>query len=326
MSPEKNRIKPCVVISKCLGFERCRYNGIIIYDDYVETLKPHVEYITVCPEVEIGLGVPRDPIRVVAEQGDLRLKQPATQRDITEIMKNFCITFLQSVKEVDGFLLKSRSPSCGIKDVKIYPSMEKSAASGKGMGFFGSIVMEHFPDLPIEDEGRIKNFRIREHFLTKLFTLAAFRRISMSRSMKELVRFHTESKFLLMAYSQKELKILGQIVANHEKRRTDDVFDLYRRHLFNALSKQPRYTSNINVLMHSMGYFSERLSDKEKRFFLDSLDKYRAGKIPLSVNLGILKSWIIRFGQEYLAQQNFFEPYPEELIEITDSGKGRKLS
>ncbi len=326
MSLKKNHTKPYVVISKCLGFERCRYNGITIYDDFVEKLKPYVEYITVCPEVAIGLGVPRDPIRIVSEQGSMRLKQPATHRDITTIMKNFCITFLRSIKQVDGFLLKSRSPSCGIKDVKIYSDMEKSSAIRKDMGFFGSTVVEHFPQFPIEDEGRMKNFRIREHFLTKLFTLAIFRELITTQSMSALVKFHTQHKFLLMAYSQKELKILGQIVANQEKRRIDEVFKLYKQHLFNALSKQARYTSNINVLMHSMGYFSDKLTHEEKSFFLDSLGKYRRGKIPLSVNLGILKSWIIRFEEDYLAQQNFFEPYPEDLVEITDSGKGRKLS
>ncbi len=326
MNTERNFQRPYVVVSKCLGFEKCRYNGITIYDDFVEKLKPYVEYITVCPEVEIGLGVPRDPIRVVSEQGDLRLRQPASKKDITDMMKTFCTTFLTSIKVVDGFLLKSRSPSCGIKEVKIYPSMEKSAALGKGMGFFGHAVWEHFPQFPIEDEGRIKNFRIREHFLTKLFIIAKFRQMNTSQSMKALVKFHTESKFLLMACSQKHLKILGQIVANHEKRRPNEVFELYKNHLFNAFSLPPRYTSNINVLMHSMGYFSEKLSSTEKRFFLESLEKYRTGKIPLSVNLGILKSWIIRFEEDYLAQQNFFEPYPEGLVEITDSGKGRKLS
>jgi len=315
-----------VVVSKCFGFEKCRYNGITIYDDFVEKLKPYVEYITVCPEVEIGLGVPRDPIRVVSEQGDLRLKQPASEKDVTDMMKEFCNAFLTSINVVDGFLLKARSPSCGIKDVKIYPSMEKSAALGKGMGFFGRTVWERFPQFPIEDEGRIKNFRIREHFLTKLFITAKFREMNTSPSMKALVKFHTESKFLLMACSQKQLKILGQIVANHEKRRTSEAFELYRTHLFNAFSIPTRYTSNINVLMHSMGYFSEKLSSKEKQFFLDSLEKYRAGKIPLSVNLGILKSWITRFEEAYLAQQDYFEPYPEGLVEITDSGKGRKLS
>lgn len=315
-----------MVVSKCLGFEKCRYNGITIYDDFVEKLKPYVEYITVCPEVEIGLGVPRDPIRIVSEQGDLRLKQPTSKKDITDMMTKFCNTYLTSINVVDGFLLKSRSPSCGIREVKIYPSMEKSAARGKGMGFFGRAVFELFPQVPIEDEGRIKNFRIREHFLTKLFIIAKFRSMSTSQSMKALVRFHTESKFLLMACSQKHLKILGHVVANHEKRRTSEVFELYKTQLSNALSLPPRYTSNINVLMHSMGYFSDELSSTEKRFFLGSIEKYRAGKIPLSVNLGILKSWIIRFEEDYLAQQNFFEPYPEGLVEITDSGKGRKLS
>jgi uncharacterized protein YbgA (DUF1722 family)/uncharacterized protein YbbK (DUF523 family) len=318
-------MKPAVLISKCLGFDACRYNGVTIFNNFVESLKPYVNYITVCPEVEIGLGVPREPIRVVSDKGILRLIQPATARDITENMHDFCTTFLSSLKSIDGCLLKSRSPSCGIKDVKMYPRMEKSASIGKGSGFFGAAVIDHFLHLPIEDEGRITNFRIREHFLTKLFAFARFREMSTTHSIKSLIQFHTENKLLFMVYNQKELKILGQIVANREQQPLQEIIQQYREHFFNTFTTLPRYMSNINVLTHAMGYFKKYLSHREKKFFLDSLEKYRQGKIPLSVNLGIINSWIIRFGEDYLSHQTYFSPYPETLIEITDSGKGKVL-
>ena len=126
-----------------------------------------------------------------------------------------------------------------------------------------------------------------------------------------------------MAYNQNELRILGRIVANQKKRPYIDVLADYEKHLFSVFSRIPRYTSNINVLMHGFGYFSKTLSFKEKAFFLDSIEMYRNGKVPLSVPLNIVKSWIIRFDNEYLMTQSFFLPYPEELMEITDSGKGR---
>jgi uncharacterized protein YbgA (DUF1722 family)/uncharacterized protein YbbK (DUF523 family) len=318
-------IKPIVLFSKCLGFEHCRYNGEIINDDFVQMLVPLVEPKTVCAEVEIGLGIPRDPIRIVADGDELKLLQPATGDDVTRKMLDFCDSFLSSIDDVDGFILKFRSPSCGIKDVRRFPPGEKKASLGKGAGFFGGAVLERFPHLGVETEGRLKNFRIREQFLIRLYTMARFREMKKGGSMKDLVAFHTQNKFLLMAYNQKELKEMGRIVANPEKRPVAEVISDYGEHLSKAMAKSPRYTSNINVLMHAMGYFSEKISSEEKSYFLDSLQRYRQGQIPLSVCIHIIKSWVIRFDEPYLSQQDFFDPYPEELMFISDSGKGRNL-
>jgi uncharacterized protein YbgA (DUF1722 family)/uncharacterized protein YbbK (DUF523 family) len=317
--------RPNVVISKCLGFERCRWNGAVIPDDFVDSLKPHVSYRPVCPEMEIGLGVPRDPIRIVDQGQGPRLVQPSTGQDISRKMREFTDTFLGALSEIDGFILKYRSPSCGMKGVKIYAGPEKGAASTPGPGFFGGPVIERFPEAAIEDEGRLKNFRLREHFLTRLFTMADFRQIRRAGTMRALVRFQAANKFLLMAYNQKELKILGRLVANLEKRPLAEIMEDYQQHLAGALSRPPRYPSNINVLMHALGYFSRELSAKEKAFFLDALERYRSEKVPLSVPLNLARAWVVRFDQEYLSQQTFFLPYPEALMEITDSGKGRKL-
>lgn len=316
-------VKPRVVVSKCLGFERCRWNGLAITDDFIEDLKPHVTYVPVCPEVAIELGVPRDPVRVVIDKGKLRLMQPATKKDCTRAMIEFCRGYLDALGEVDGFILKSRSPSCGTKDVRIYPGLEKQAAVRKGSGFFGGTVMERFPALPIEDEGRLRNFAIREHFLRRLFTVARFRRIRRQGRMRDIVQFQAENKFLLMAYNEKEFRIMGRIVANQDKRRVSQVYADYGEHLHRALARAPRHATYINVLMHAMGHFSEKLSREEKKFFLGLLEKYRRGKIPLSSDLQVLLAWGARFGEDYLMNQTFFRPYPEELLDISDSGKGR---
>ncbi len=306
-------IKPTVYASKCLGFENCRYNGIALRDEFIEKLKPHVEYITACPEVEIGLGVPREPIRIISAKGERRLIQPATGRDVTNEMKEFSKHFVEKIGKVDGFILKSRSPSCGIKGVKIYSDLKKGSALAKGMGFFGAAIFEHFAKYPIEDEGRLTNSRIRERFLTKLFTLARFRQIAESKQIKLLLQFHTENKLLLAAYSKKISRTLDRIIANIEYKPIDILLKLYREELLNAFDKMPRFVSNINVLMYSLGFFSNRLSAKDKASFLDTLDKYRAGKIPLAVILAGLRSWIVHFDEPYLAQQRFFEPYPTTL-------------
>lgn len=317
--------KPVIVVSKCIEFESCRYNGLMISSHMVKNLVPHIDFRPVCPEVEIGLGIPRDPIRVIQVDGKSRLVQPATGKDVTEKMERFARSFLDNVGEVDGFILKGRSPSCGIKDVKAYSGPEKWMSVSRTRGFFADAVIEKFPDLAIEEEGRLTNFRIREHFLTKLFVLARFRQVRHSLSMKELVRFQTENKYLLMAYNQKELRELGKIVANHEKKPLEQVLEDYRKNLAKAFAKGPRDVAYINVMMHLMGHFSERLSAQERSFFVNTLEEYRDERLPLSVPLGILKSWAIRFDDQYLSRQTLVEPFPQQLMEISDSGKGRSI-
>jgi uncharacterized protein YbgA (DUF1722 family)/uncharacterized protein YbbK (DUF523 family) len=313
--------KPRVVISRCLGFEACRYNGEIIREDFVGRIEPYVEYVTVCPELEIGLGVPRDPVRIVSDGKALRLVQPIGGADLTEKMNRFCREFLDGVGEVDGFLLKTRSPSCGIGDVRVYAGAERAAAIGKAPGFFGGAVLERFSDLAIEDEGRLKNRRIREHFLTKLFALARWRQVRAEGKMAGLVGFQAAHKLLLMAYSEKEMRALGRIVANPEKKSAAEVFEEYQAHFRNAFAQPPKYGASRNALMHAFGYFSKELTPREKRHFLHVIEEFRHHRAPLSSPLGLLRSWVIRFETHYLEAQALFEPFPEALIDLQDSGK-----
>ena len=317
--------KPRVVFSRCLGFEHCRYNGNIIHEPAVEHLKTFVEIETVCPEVEIGLGVPRDPIRLVGDPLNPRLVQPSTGLDVTDKMRAFATRRLRDLEAPDGFVLKFGSPSCGPRDVKCYVNEKRGAASTKTHGAFGGAVVERFRESVVEDEGRLKNFDIRQHFLTRLFTQARFQGLRESPSMKGLVAFHSQHKLLLMAYNQAKMRALGRVVANPEKRPLDVLLATYAEGLRDALIKAPRRVSAINVLMHALGYVSESLSSAEKAFFLDSLEQYRNGHVPLSVPTSLMRSWIIRFEVDYLADQVYFEPYPHDLVEVLDSGKGRKL-
>lgn len=313
----KEFAKPKVVLSKCIEFEKCRYDGRIVSSDFVKKLIPYFEFIPVCPEVEIGLGIPRDTLRIVSVNSELRLIQPATSVDVTEKMRSFADDFLNSLSEVDGFILKSRSPTSALKDARVYSSAKKgSAVISKGPGFFGNAVLQRFPYLAIEDEGRLRNPRIKEHFLTKLFTCASFRRTKETGSFDKLVQFHSKNKLLLKAYDQKETKALGRIVANREIKLFDKITGDYQQRLFKALKRPPRCGSNLNVMMNAMGYFSSELSKEEKAFFLDSLQKYKNGILPLSVNITILRLWIEKYKEEYLLKQTFFEPYPQQLMDI----------
>ena len=316
---------PRVVLSRCLGFDHCRYNGNIISEPAIEHMKPFFAVETVCPEVAIGLGVPRHPIRLIEGQEGPRLVQPETGRDVTAEMDSFASQFLAEAEEPDGFILKFSSPSCGPRDVKLYVNEKKGAAFTKTAGRFGGAAAAQFPSAAIEDEGRLRNFDIRQHFLTRLFTQARFRTIRATTAIRDLTDFHAQHKLLLMAYNQVRMRAMGRLLANEAKRPIDELADQYERELTAALSRAPRRTSAINVLMHALGYVTDRITPDERHFFLDTLEEYRGRHIPLSVPLALMRSWILRFGVDYLAQQVYFEPYPHELVEVLDSGKGRVL-
>ncbi len=323
MTRPKNtdHVRPIVVISKCLEFEACRYNGQMIGFDFVRTLRGHVDFVPICPEVEIGLGTPRDPIKIVRKSQDLHLVQPATGRDLTDEMQAFSESFLGSLGEVDGFILKSRSPSCGIKDVKLYTGKRGEMASEKTVGLFAAQVLEQFGGLAIEDEGRLTNLRLREHWLTKLYLHARFRAMRRNPTMAALVAFQSQNKLLFMAYHQTAMREMGRVVARAQKGSIDTALDEYYQFMQKATARAARVASHINVLQHALGYFKDELSAAEKRHFLAMTEQFRKEKLPLSALLAVLNSWIERFDEDYLRQQSYLSPFPPELVDLSDSAR-----
>lgn len=319
--------KPIVIISKCLGIAACRYDGNILKESMIDRLAPFVHLQPVCPEVEIGLGVPRAPIRIIAKEGEKkRLFQPETKQDFTEPMEQFARTYLDNLHEADGFILKTRSPSCAITDAKRYADEGNGPSKGKGSGFFAEQVCKQFGYAAIEDEGRLKNLDVRDRFLTKLFTLAKFRATKSTENHLALVRFHASNKYLFMAYHPLKLKQLGRIVANHEKLPLNDVYEQYEKQLHELLQERISFGSYVNVFQHMVGYFSKQLSLKERQYFTSLLNQYREKQVPKASVLNVLYSWVLRFEEEYLRKQSIFHPYPEALMAIADSGKGREIS
>jgi uncharacterized protein YbgA (DUF1722 family)/uncharacterized protein YbbK (DUF523 family) len=318
-------VKPIVAISKCMEFDSCRYNGDMISNEFIAELKPYILFIPVCPEMEIGLGVPREPIRIVVSGGKRLLYQPATGKDVSGEMMVYVKSFLDSLDQIDGFILKSKSPSCGIRNVKIYAGIETQTPIKKGAGFLGGEVVSRFGYLAVEDERRLQDFRIRGHFLTKLFTLARFRKLRENPSMKDLIEFHSRNKLLFISYSQSKTKILGNITANYDQKKIREVIELYFRTMTELFQNPARRSSIINVLEHAFKGVSMELSSQEKLFFSKSVRDYREKKVPLSIPLNFLHSWALRFEAEYLLMQTFIEPYPSALMDIPDSGKGKDL-
>ncbi|MFG6497116.1 DUF523 and DUF1722 domain-containing protein [Fictibacillus sp. UD] len=314
--------RPRVVVSKCLEFDACRYNGDVIYNDVIKKLMDYVDFVPVCPEVEIGLGTPRETIRIVKKGEDHFLLQPSTQRDVTNEMKMFSEGYLSGIIDTDGFILKTRSPSCGLKEVKVYASTEKGPAIGHSSGLFGGKVAELFSHLAIEEEGRLNNFTIRDRFYTKLFTLAAFRNI-LPQGLDAIKAFHKKNQFLFMAYSNPTLKVMNRILKNEQENGEERTIQLYAKAMNKLFNRAARSDSNRKVAYEIFKRFEDRLSQGEVAFFEQLLQKYADKKEPFSSVATILKSHAIRFEDSEILGQTFFAPYPEILLEISDSGKGR---
>lgn len=310
--------KPHILISKCLEFDHCRYDGQMIKNSLVESLKDYCEFTPVCPEVEIGLGVPRRPIKIVERNGARILYQQALDLDHTSKMEKYISELLKGLGEIDGIILKSRSPSCGFFDVKIYPKKEDSPPTHKSSGFFGGAIFENYPYHPREDEARLINPRIRDHFLKTLFTFSRFRKAKANGSMKALIDFHASNKLLFMSYNQTKMMEMGRILGGHKKGNEESLIEDYEKALHEIFLKGPRYTNIINTLLHAFGYFSKSLTKNEKGLFLDTIYMYRDDRVPLEACLTILNTWIARFEEKYLSTQKFFEPYPKGLGETYD--------
>jgi uncharacterized protein YbgA (DUF1722 family)/uncharacterized protein YbbK (DUF523 family) len=319
------RPRPRIVLSKCLEVEACRYNGQMVRSFAVRSLDPWVEFVPICPEVEVGLGTPRDPIRLVRIEDRTHLVQPSTGRDVTSDMRSFGDRFLGELGDVDGFLLKSKSPSCGIDGIKVYAAPENAPPIDKEPGMFATAVLDRFPDTPVEHEGRLTNLRIRDGFLTRIFALADLRRVGKEGRMSALVEFQARHKLTLMAYSPSLQRELGRIVANPDKRPFPEVFESYGEVFRQALSGEPGPGAHQNVLQHAQGFFKEGLSGAEKAHFGALLGDYRQGKVGRGTLLALVQSWIHRFQEPYLAQQAYLDPYPRDLLDLADSGGSGRL-
>lgn len=321
--------KPRVLSSACLEHCKCRYDGSVIENSVVKRLSEFVTFDTVCPEMGIGLPSPREAIRIIKTDLGERLVDSYSGNDRTEDMAHYIEGFLKTHQEsdYDAVLLKCKSPTCGLKDVKLYAGPGKRPSlPERTNGFFGRVVADHFKKVVVEDEGRLKHFNIREHFYMSLFLRHRFRVVKEEAmehgSLHPLVRFHSVNKYLFMAYHQSALKKMGSIVANHAHLPLQEVIEKYEETLSVIYAQSLTPGKNVNMLLHLFGYFKNDLSAKEKSFYLDQLALYQAKKIPFSAVLSILQSWVIRFDEPYLKDQTIFNMFPSELIEVTDSGKG----
>lgn len=322
-------VKARLLVSACLGFRHCRYDGSVIPNEFIEKLKAYADIEIVCPEMAIGLPSPREALRLVKLGDKEHLIDSYTGTDRSEEMDRYIEHFLNQtdIGLFDGVILKCKSPTCGLKDAKTYAGPGKMGANpGKTRGYFGRSIQDHFLGMVVEDEGRLTHFNIREHFLISIFLHAEFRQVAdkviKQKKLGPLVAFHSRHKYLFMAYHQKALSQMGQILANHNHKPISELVSSYGKVLEVIYQTMPSQGKNTNMLLHLFGYFKNKLSQEEKALFLDQLEQYQNKRVPFSTVLMLIKAWTIRFDEPYLKTQSLFELFPKDLVEVTDSGKG----
>jgi uncharacterized protein YbgA (DUF1722 family)/uncharacterized protein YbbK (DUF523 family) len=303
-------------ISACLLGEKVRYDGGHKRDAFVnDTLGAFVAFVPVCPEVEVGMGTPREPIRLERRGAALRLVAPGSGTDHTDAMRRWAARRLEDLAALDlsGYILKKDSPSCGMERVRVYDEGGVPAKAGRGL--FAAALIERLPDLPVEEEGRLHDPVLRECFVERVF---AYRRLvdffARRFTQGELVRFHTAEKLLLLAHEPAAYQALGRLVAGAKRLPREDIARRYRAAYMAALEKPATVRRHVNVLQHMAGYFKTLLSEDERRELQETIGDYRRRLVPLVVPITLIRHHVRRHGVAYLAGQVYLAPHPKELM------------
>ncbi len=304
--------RPILGISKCLEFDMCRYDGSRINNNFVRNLKKFVDFVPVCPEESIGLGTPRQPIRLVQINGKKSLYQPSSEKDLTKQMTNFIQKFVTSVDNLDGFIFKRDSPSCGISDVRLYHKLGKDSGYQKTSGIFSEGVSAKFPNLVKEDEKRLDNILIREHFLTRIFVLANLRESLNENSVDKLFEFYSKNMLLFLCHNEKLTAELGLLF------RTEDNFDIISKDLVNMIyqiiSSPVKKTPMINTFDYMFKHVKSKLSESEKSHYRSLINDFENDLISHSQISTLLYSWALRYDLKIILEQSIFDPFPKSLL------------
>lgn len=307
--------KITVGASACLLGEKVRYDGGHKHDRFItDTLGKFFSYVPVCPEVECGLPVPREPMHLAGDIIDPRLVTVNTGIDHTVRMQNWARGKLGQLEGsgLCGFIFKAKSPSSGMRGVKVYRDAKPPVYSGTGL--FAAAFMKKFPLIPVEDEGRLHDPGIRENFIERIFVYHRWQElVRAGNTAARFIEFHTRHKYLVMAHSPRHLTQLGKIVA-HAGNEDAQNTALYCATLMDALRLLATPAKNTNALLHIMGYFKKDLDRAEKEELHDIIDRYRRGLLPLIVPVTLLNHYVLKYDQPYLKNQHYLNPHPVELM------------
>jgi len=305
-----------ILISSCLLGEKVRYDGGHKRDAFLaETLGRFVEYVPVCPEVECGFPIPREAMHLTGDPKDPSLVGAVSGTDYTEHMHGWCRKKVRNLEQLDlsGYVCKKDSPSSGMERVKVYG---KNGIPAKiGAGVFTRAFMDHFPLIPVEEEGRLQDPALREMFIERVFTLRRFRdSFRQGKSRGGLVRFHTDHKLLILSHGRTRYTEMGALVAQAKDLPLEEAYDRYQRLLMDALAQRTTSAKCADVLTHMLGHLRTFLSHEEKMELLEVVDRYRNRLIPLVVPVTLFRHYVRKYGIAYLERQVFLNPHPVELM------------
>lgn len=306
--------KITIGVSSCLLGNEVRYDGGHKHDRYItETLGRYLSFVPVCPEVECGLPIPREAMRLVGEVDRPRLVTNKTGVDHTDRMLTWARKKVAELEKENlcGFIFKNRSPSSGMERVKVYDV--NNVPRAVGVGIFARAFKDHFPLLPTEEEGRLHDPLLRENFIEQIFVYQRWREVADAPTAAKLISFHTTHKLLLMAHSEKHTREMGRLMAQAGSLELDTFIERYQELLMAAMSLKPTTKKHVNVLQHMMGFFKKLISADEKQELLSVIEQFRNNIVPLIVPVTLINHYIRKYQEPYLMQQLYLNPHPLEL-------------
>jgi len=308
--------RPRLGISACLLGQKVRFDGGHKQDAFLcETFGRFVEWIAVCPEIEVGMSVPRETVRLFGAPSDPKMIAERSGRDWTIAMKRFAAIRTNELADLklSGYVFKKNSPSCGVERVRVYDP--KNMPARRGRGLFAAAVMTRLPLLPVEEEGRLNDPVLRENFIERVFAYQRWQEaLAGAKSARALVDFHTRHKFLLLAHSERHYRRLGRLVAGVKKTSLRETYEEYGRIFMEGLAVSASAKKHANVLDHLMGFFSDRLSAAERREWVELIRDFRAQLVPLVVPITLIHHYVKKYAVDYLAAQVYLAPSPKELM------------
>jgi uncharacterized protein YbgA (DUF1722 family)/uncharacterized protein YbbK (DUF523 family) len=302
-------------ISSCLLGQEVRHDGGHKRNAWIlNTLSSYFDFRPLCPELAIGMGVPRPTIRLIKQDNVIRLVgSKDTNLDVTDEMNRFSDQAVSGLDDLSGYILKKDSPSCGMERVRIYN--EKGIPEKNGSGLFAARLMEAHPNLPIEEEGRLMDPVLRENFIERVFVYYRWQKLLHNGlTVKDLMEFHASHKFNLLAHNESIYRELGPLVAQATPENLETIVEQYINMLMKGMKKPATRKRHTNVLMHVMGFLKNALSSDDKQELLDILEQYRLGRVPLIVPITLLRHHLRREPHPYIEKQYYMKPYPEELM------------
>lgn len=309
----EDRIK--IGVSMCLLGKEVRWNGGHSRSRFItDTLSDFVDFVPVCPEVEAGFPIPRETFRLVGDPDNPRLITTKKKEDHTEHMLRWASGRLKALEKEDlcGFIFKKDSPNSGLMRVKVYN--DKGMPVKKGVGLFARAFTRRFPHVPVEEDGRLNDNKLRENFIEQIFAMKRWRETLKNRkTVGHLVAFHTREKLLLLSHSQTHYRQMGKLVASGKSMPAAELYKNYNDLFTTALALKTTVRKQLNVLYHLLGYFKKQLSADEKKEMLEIFDRYSKGYVPLIVPLTLVNHFVRKYQQNYLMQQTYLNPHPIEL-------------